>query len=452
MKKKLCALLAAVLAMSSLAGCGNKVSEEDVTVVHVWSSEGGAANVWREIIDEYNATTGKKKGIEIDWETITDVKQFEVAQQNGQLPEIFSGATRNHKIQWAAKGDILPIEDFEGGKEFLEDFNSVTVENNNMFDGKVYSVLYNTIIPGLIYNKDLFKQAGIVDENGEAMPPKTTADALEAAKKIDALGGDIYGFSLPLAFEPFYLIAAPMSRSFKYGKPTLIDWDTITVDTSGYLPAIQWLLDMKEAGCLFPGAETLDNDTSRAYFAEGKVGMMPAMSWDVGVLTSQFVAKCDWDVTYYPTIDEEPAGPNWYDPSGGFTLSKNAKNLPDEKVMEVYKFLHSDEVRITMFERGINIPCHEDVIAKADKSKVDPRFLKFAEMLDESYPIHTAPVYTTEGDGLKNIIQKVWMGQADLEESLKDFGNRNTAGLRKAVEKGDVDQAYFKELYKGIYK
>ena len=41
-------------------------------------------------------------------------------------------------------------------------------------NGKTYALPGNgMMVQGLIYNKDMFKAAGLVDENGEAKPPVT---------------------------------------------------------------------------------------------------------------------------------------------------------------------------------------------------------------------------------------------------------------------------------------
>ncbi|UKI36994.1 MAG: hypothetical protein L6V93_01850 [Clostridiales bacterium] len=44
--------------------------------------------------------------------------------------------------------------------------------------------------------------------------------------------------------------------------------------------------------------------------------MYMGLSWDVGVLTSQFVAKCDWGVAPCPVVEGMERQPNWRDISG----------------------------------------------------------------------------------------------------------------------------------------
>ncbi|MEJ3405618.1 sugar ABC transporter substrate-binding protein [Rathayibacter sp. YIM 133350] len=56
--------------------------------------------------------------------------------------------------------------------------------------GKIYGVPHQLDVSLLYYNPTLFEKAGL----DPASPPKTSADVLDAARKITALGDDTYGF------------------------------------------------------------------------------------------------------------------------------------------------------------------------------------------------------------------------------------------------------------------
>ena len=58
------------------------------------------------------------------------------------------------------------------------------------YDGKLYGTGFLPDVSILLYNKGLFKQAGLDPEK----PPTTLAEVHEYAKKIHALGPDIYGY------------------------------------------------------------------------------------------------------------------------------------------------------------------------------------------------------------------------------------------------------------------
>jgi ABC-type glycerol-3-phosphate transport system substrate-binding protein len=58
-------------------------------------------------------------------------------------------------------------------------------------DGKIYGIPTQNYSMGLVYNKNLFQQAGL----DVTKPPKTWAEVREAAKKISALGNGVAGYS-----------------------------------------------------------------------------------------------------------------------------------------------------------------------------------------------------------------------------------------------------------------
>lgn len=449
MKKLLSLVLALMLCILCFAGCGGvdnskqkPQADNNDTVITVWSGDGGAKSVWDELVDEWNANEGDKKNIFINWKVMMDAEQLDVAFQSDQLPEIIGmGSTTQHdKIREA--GDLVPLSDFPGGAEFLKEYDQPAVEGISMFDGKVYSVRRKAVTAALAYNKDLFKQAGIVDEKGEAKPPKTIAELREAAKKISALGDNIYGFAFSLKSGLGYTVDSLTIPSFNLDAPELkTDLDTLTVTYPGYKDRYQWILDMKKDGTVMPGAEGLDFDNARAYFSSGVIGMIPAASWDVGVYTTQFPADCDWDICDFPTLDGRERWVNYTNQQGAMVISKNA--LKNEKTkaatMEVYKFIYSLETRATLFENGTDLSCKTDVLDVVDKSKMDPRFLKFAELVDPDYKAYYDEKYAVEGESWNNMFQKVWIGEMSLEEAIKDFEKRTTKSLRDAVSKGLYD-------------
>lgn len=450
-KRTLTLLLVLALCVGCLAGCGGgkdkskkkPIADSDDVTITVWSGEAGAQAVYEELVDEWNATTGDEKNIFINWEVSLDTNKVDVAHQSGQLPHIFAATTlqRNNIIK---QGNAVALDDLPGGKGFVEDFGQIGIEGVTVENGKTYSLQTRVNTVGLAYNKDLFKQAGIVDENGEAKPPKTLKEVREYAKKISALGDGIHGFAFPLKFGLGFTVDYGLSSY--YDASNLVpensqkytDLDNLTVDVSNYKEMYQWLLDMESDGSLFPDSLSLDNDMARAYFAAGTIGMIPAVSWDVGVYTTQFVAECDWDICQYPAPEGRELVSHWNKLGGMNLIGKKALENPEE-TMEVIKFIYSQKVRATLYERGINLSAKRDVLDVVDKTKLDPRFIKFAEFVVEDARYAESETYTVEGLKWSDLFQKVWMGEMTLDEAMKDYSARATAALRKAVERGEYD-------------
>lgn len=441
----ICIAVTVTLCSVMFAGCGNKNagSGSEVSKVTVWSSDGSAKSTWEELVNNFNETTGKEKGIQIDWVTYNGSELgtvVDVAHKNGQLPEICN-LTNDQAKEYISSGDVIAIEDIEGGAEYVKEYDPVKLPGLNYVDGKFYSLPTKINTTGLIYNKDLFKKAGIVDENGEAKPPTTLSELREDAKKLTDASKGIYGYSLPIKGGLSYIVDCPMTRA--YGA-NVYDYDNFTVSTEAMKKKIEFLKTLKEDGSLLPGADSIDNDTSRAYFAEGIIGMMAGVDWDVGVLTTQFVAKCDWDVVPYPTEDNSEAQPSWVQYSGGINITKNAKNISDDKILEVYKFIHSENTRKTFYERGIVIPCKNDAINAVDESKLPIQLVHFAHLYTEGQKMVRYPSLAVEGDSDNVVWKKVFSGTMSADDAEKDLNKRYSEALKKSAELGEFDVEWYK--------
>lgn len=443
MKKLFTLMLAIVLCTTCFAGCGEKqeAASGDVTIINVTTTEAGAQAVYEKLVAEWNATEGKEKGIEIKWTTTTDSNVIDVSQQNGTLPHIFMG-NGNQRQKFVQIGEVMAIDDLPGGPEFLAEFNQEGTVGDNYIDGKTYFIYPTVRNAGLAYNKELFKKAGLVDENGEAKPPTTVSEVVEYAKKLTDTKNQIYGYAFPLKFGINYTVSSPMA-SFYDGKTpetsqTYTDLDNLTVSAANYKEQYQWLFDMKKDGSLFPGAETLDNDTARAYFATGKVAMIPAISWDVGVYTTQFVPNFEWGICQYPCPDNRSLYKHWNQRGASMMISNTAKEAPEE-TMEVFKFIYSLETRTAIFEEGINLSMKTDVLDNYDESKVSPQFAQFAEFVNETNRYAKHEAYTYEGDSWQSLFQKAWGGTITFDQAVAQYEKNATESLRRSVEKGEYD-------------
>ncbi|UKI36993.1 MAG: extracellular solute-binding protein [Clostridiales bacterium] len=266
MRKLLSLAVAAALSVGMMTGCQNKTTSSGSTTVRVWTTDAGGKSVWEKLVKEFNDTTGKEKGIKIEWTTYSSdfLTSLEVARKNDQLPEI---AAISDVSGYSKTGDVLPLEDMPGGKEFIEEYGIDLVQGRNIIGDVVYNVPSTSNVPALVYNKDLFKAAGLVDSNGEALPPQTWEEVREYAKRLPMRKKQVYGLGIPLKEMSLYCnyMLRPSFAS-SYGEMAVYDFDNITVSYDNYKYPFEWSLKVKSDNTLFPGAEGLDNDTMRAYF------------------------------------------------------------------------------------------------------------------------------------------------------------------------------------------
>lgn len=434
--KVTCAFTAAVMTLGALSGCGQKKTDtaqtdSDVTEIHIWTGDTGNKIQQEIAINEFNDTIGKEKGIKVVYEAMETLGQsVTVALQTNQAPELFMAGS---VAEYSEQGYIVALDDMPGGPEMIEKYTDLLVEDRQVYKGKTYSLPYAADTYGLIYNKDMFKEAGLVDENGEATPPKTLDEVREYAKILTDPAAGKYGIVFPMKWSGFFgieLTNAVLAASGSDG----YDFTTGKYDFNCYRDVLEMILGIKEDNSYMPGAEGLDNDPARSRFAEGNIGMKLSVSWDVGVLGTQFPAKCDWGVAPLPMVQE---GENYYQ---GFNLNTGLKISKDgvdrvgaDKIMEVYKWWISDELAVHDYELGIKIPIRTNIIEMADSSNQPKNQKEYSEMVGISLARPKERPYDISGetDFGTDFLNNVWTGNKSLDQAIEDANRIYNAGVEK---------------------
>ncbi len=439
--KCMAGLLAMVLALTCLFGCGSKNtttgsnSGDGVSTVTFWSPSPHSKTLYVKLANEFNESTGKEKGINFVYEIKESnmTQAIDLALAADQAPELFVGGNVE---ALASKGDIMAFDDVKGAEKLVARFEDRLVPFTNTYNGKTYTLPVSSTINGLIYNKDMFKAAGIVDENGEPTPPETWAQLREYAKQLTDASKREFGVVLPLKWSGWVgsdILAAGMPSLGRQG----YDPTTGKFDYTAYKPIIETYLGIRDDGSMVPGAENIDNDPARARFAEGGIGMKISASYDVAVFNDQFPAKIDWGIAPLPVLDKD----NKYKQamSLGSSARINAKaveRVGDEKLLAVLEWMYGEEVISQAFKEGLNIPNDVNIVNSTDLSGAKKGWKEFADMIEIST---AAPVeIKTDTTGLKTFsdvfINEIWTGEKTVDQALTDYTNDMNSRIDKYKE------------------
>ncbi|MBP1693961.1 MAG: extracellular solute-binding protein [Chloroflexi bacterium] len=138
---------------------------------------GAMIDTMRKLADKYmQANPGKIITIEEEPEG----GAFDALIAAGNQPDIITVSFGTQIGHYAASGVIIPLEDMDGAQDLFAKIDPATVQN---LYGHNYYMPVGADVTMLIYNKDLFKEAGLDPEK----PPTTTAEFLDYAAKIDQL-------------------------------------------------------------------------------------------------------------------------------------------------------------------------------------------------------------------------------------------------------------------------
>lgn len=464
--KAIALLMSAVCTIGLLAGCGNKqsanstpVSSEptskvseaaapskaeetkeeaapvDVTTISWWSGDSHNKELMEQLVNDFNNTVGKEKGIAIDYKVIggdSAAQATELALQSGVGPDLF---TKGSMKTMAEEGIILALEDLSGGDELLARYEG-KIPSGFISGGKTYRVPITATTRALIYNKDMFVEAGLVDENGEATPPKTYDELREYAQILTDESSRKYGIIWPIKWGGWY--SSDIADAVFQAKVSSFNYETGTYDYSGMKPVLECFAGMYADGSVYPGADSVDNDSARALFAEGVIGMKFAYSFDVGVLNDQFPAKCDWGVAPLPVLDENERYTQVMTYSGSPYINARSAAEP-EKLLEVYKFITSDEVAIAKYKQGYDVPWNWDIVADAELSADAPKgFKEFCQMasISELKPSGLKADITGENNEIVELTPFLTGNRSidELDETLEVLTDRLNAGIDRYYE------------------
>ena len=442
--KKITKRIAAAITLSvtctgMLAGCGSqKTGADTVTTITVWTNSTHTKDIMQELVSDYNDTTGKEKGIRIDYvvQGSDYQKVIDVAVQTKELPDLYYPITRMADL--VKQGAVTAIDDMPSGEEFIESYSGTPLNNVNIFNGKTYTVPYNVTTIALLYNKDMFKANGIVDENGEAKAPSTWQEVAEDAKILTNPQAKEYGIALPLKWSGYF--DWDLMRPFFSSTGSLgYDSENNRYAYTKLTPAFEFLKQIKEDGSYYIGAEGLDNDPARAQFAEGNIGMKLGASWDVGVLNDQFTAKIDWGVAPVPTIDGAPKYKQWMSTDVFLAIAGDIPDDKKEKVMEVYKWFHDESVIAKLYQSGKIIPVDENIIEKTMLDNPSKGWKEFCSLVKRSVAIPPMPPISIEGDNYVKVGMSIWLGDVEPQAAMEYLEKRANDALQKEVDKGNID-------------
>ena len=196
--------------------------------------------------------------------------KLSAAYRSGAAPDVADVDDINAPL-FGATGVFQNITSYAEHLPFYSDLDHAQVVLSTL-GNKMYSVPYINGSSILIYNKDLFKRAGLNPDD----PPSNWAQMLQDATKIKALGNGTYGFDIagacggcnvyttfPLAWAgggQLYTAFGPNQKA-TYANPQMIG-------------AMTFLQDAWKDGVVNPNDESQNGSTWGTDFEAGKLGII----------------------------------------------------------------------------------------------------------------------------------------------------------------------------------
>ncbi len=295
------------------------------------------------------------------------VQKYAIAAAGGSAPDALS-LDLIYTPSFAASGQLADLTDLAKSLPYFASLSPAHVSVGT-YDGKIYGVPFSADASVLIWNKDLFKKAGLDPDKG----PSNWAEIRADAEKIRALGGDTYGYYFSgncggcniFTFTP--LVWASGGDIFADGSKKA------TLDTPQMRDAVAFYQGMVKDGLVPAGSRTDTGTNFFAAFATGKIGITPSGSFAIGALNAQF-PNLHYGVTYLPG---KTGGSSSFAGGDNFVVSKGTTKLP--AIKEFLEYIYSLEGQTLLAKNG-SLPVRGD-IAKQALADLDARYLIAADAM-----------------------------------------------------------------------
>lgn len=339
--KGLAVALAASLALTGLVGCGAKDEAktadgtEKVTIsVGNWPGDNNP-----EKQAEQNAKLEKMKELYPNIEVVPDeyaytVDTFLPKAASNQLPTVY--ATWFPEVTKIAEGGYAmdltaAFEKYGYAGKYDKQIMDIVSR-----DGKVYGVPTDAYAMGLHMNRALFEQAGLVDENGVPIAPKTYEELAETAKTIKEKTGKA-GYIMPSLSNigGWHFMNIAWSYGAEFMKQEGEKW-VATFDSPEAIEAMQFVKDLKWKYDCLPENTNIDYPETKKLFATDQAAMFIQ-----GPPCDDLTDLYKMDVNNI-AVASVPAGPKGRFAQTGGNLLMISSNATEEQVDAVFKWLEVD--------------------------------------------------------------------------------------------------------------
>lgn len=356
-RKVMCFLLAGMLAMTGLAGCGNTEEKADEDQQTTQTQE-KSADIEKEentepiklvmwggvpgedgpdaVIEEWNSQHPEAPAEYVRFvNDDTGNTKLDTALQSGEQIDVFFTYSPSIMAQRATSGMLedLGAMDTEG---FIDSSIRGGRESFAQVDGKVYGIPTVTEPVGIMINKDMLDAKGItIPENW------TMSEFEEVARQLtgEADGKMVYGCNVYYGGEPLIIPETILGGDAFYKSSTESNFDAeeFRVNTQ--------FKKMMDEGIAMPYEEIFARKLetySHPAFLAGEIAMMPFSSWMLRYVNDMENFPHDFITTFAPIPGMDNGEPNPYQSENNNFLCINSKSKNKEKAWEFVKFWITD--------------------------------------------------------------------------------------------------------------
>lgn len=352
--KRAAMILLSVLLMISMIGCTDKSSTDEKKdpkedkpkeiklTYQYWDLIPNQEDIFAKFSEEYKAETGID--VKIDGQYISDAGWEDTLKTQvaaGSGPDVFH-LDLGMASSWR-DAVIQPLSPYYE-KKFWEQFIPATIDVWN-FDDEYYAVPNSFSVVTFLYNKEMFKNAGVAVDS-------STRWKLEDFEKAMAALHDTYK-GKTVKYEdgktyPYYTVGTSSLMYWwwlfwSYGGESLSETNNIA--QKEYVDAIMKIAEYADNGWVTASADVLPGKTAIAFSSAANVAIYPTGDWtptgfyrkDKGIGEAKVPTNVDYGSLVVPLGDDDKAHAEMY--NQGVVMNKNLDGWKAKAAAEFIKYM-----------------------------------------------------------------------------------------------------------------
>jgi multiple sugar transport system substrate-binding protein len=362
----------AVLLLLAGAACGSEdqstgdepASADDGSTLTLWT-RAATESVSKAYAEAYNA--GHENTVEV---TAYPNEEYpaKLASAAGAkaLPDLFA-ADVVFAPQYASQGLWLDVTDRFAGLDVKDKVAPAHVRAGT-WDDRNYAVPHTIDMSVMLYNKDLYKRAGLDPEKG----PATLAEFAEHARAVDKLGGDVNGTyfggncggCVEFTFWPSVWAAG--------GDVLNAEGTASTIDSKAMADVFALYRSLYGEGVAAPASRDEAGPTWLGALQSGKIGVAPGPSVWLGLIEESGV---EMGVAPITGMD---GGESTF--VGGDAIGIGATSKKAAQAWDFLAWTMSDEAQVEVVAKNKGVPTRTDLAANK-YSSADPRIVTINSLM-----------------------------------------------------------------------
>ena len=335
----------------------------------------------------------------------------------GQTPDVamVDSVAIGEMVEAGLLEDLTPyVSDWDGWNDILPNFRA-----GGSWDGQPYGVFMNTDLRVLVWNREIFRAAGLDPDT----PPQTFAELLSMAEAVNN-PPEVYGMMVPGASSEhlphrWYMFLRGAGGSI------LDENGRAAFNGPAGVQAAELYRDLIERGVTpISVLSTSANDNDKA-LAAGSYAMGIVGSWfynfavEAGITTPEAFNET-FGVTSVPSVDGSLSAPS----AGGWTVAIPSGSRNKELAWEFISIAMNEEHQRTWaLSRGY-VPVRASLAADSAFEESIPFYAELGDQLPFARTRPAIPAYPQLSAELQSALQAIMLGEAGVEEALDAAADR----------------------------